>query len=555
MRAPRLGRGVRRRGAACAAAMLLLARVAQGAPPTAASAGAPAAAASGRAATLEMSAPLDGIGSGDPAPDTAAAEPSKSSPSEARRSSRKVERLDLGQCIRRALDRAPEIEVARTEVVVSQSKLAEAKASRIMPDATAIDYFGLARRARGTVLNPKDTVDVNAYGAFNRVEINVIQPLYTWGKITAGIDAATHAVEAQLAASHGVSDDVIQQVKTLYYNVLLARSVEGVVQEVHDAFGTALKTAQRRREAGDPDVTELGVLYLRVGQSQTAKELPGVTRGAETALEALRRMMGEDPDAPIDLMARRLTPENVKIEPIDVYADRLFTSNPSWKQIDAGVAAKADEVRTLEADFFPSLFLTGSFVYSYAPRRDRQLNPFAYDYFNVLQGPGALLGIRWPLNFHVTAAKANTARAELDRLAAQRRQAQTGLPLELKNAYDKVVDSRTAVEKLEDGRKAGRAILTLAVTNFDVGIGEPREIIEGLGTYSRVTSDYFEAVRDYDLALAALSRVVGEEVTDLKIPSAPIPAEPKKAPPPLVPPLIPGAPPMTPPPDAADTGG
>jgi len=323
--------------------------------------------------------------------------------------------------------------------------------------------------------------------------------------------------------------------------------VEGVLEEVHDAFGTALKTAQKRREAGDPDVTELGVLYLRVGQAQTAKELPGIQRGSETALAALGRMMGEEPDAPVDLAARRLTAEPVKLQALDAYADRLFASNPSWKQIDAGVAAKADEVRTLEADFFPTLFLTGSFVYSYAPRRDRQLNPFAYDYFNVLQGPGALLGIRWPLNFHITAAKANTARAELDHLAAQRRQAQTGLPLELKTAYDKVVDTRAALDQLEDGRKAGRAILTLAVTNFDVGIGEPREIIEGLGTYSRVSGDYFEAVRDYDLALASLSRVIGEEVTDLKIPSAPTPPEPKKAPPPPVVPVLPGAPIPAPP--------
>jgi len=75
----------------------------------------------------------------------------------------------------------------------------------------------------------------------------------------------------------------------------------------------------------------------------------------------------------------------------------------------------------------------------------------------------------------------------------------------------------TADRALEDARRAGRAIVTLAVTNFDVGVGEARDIIEGLGTYSRVSSDYFEAVRDYDVALAALSRIVGEEVTDLDV--------------------------------------
>ncbi|HZR83753.1 MAG TPA: TolC family protein [Candidatus Binatia bacterium] len=431
-----------------------------------------------------------------------------------------LERLTLSQCIGRALESAPEMAVARAEVGVGEAKLAEAKASRFFPEAQALNFFGLARRARGTVLNPLDTVDVNAYGVFNRVEVSVVQPLYTWGKITSGIEAATHGVEAQMAASRGVAADVIEQVKTLYYNVLLARSVEGILQETTDAFDSALQKARERREAGDPDITEIGILYLRVGVGQSAKELPGIRQGEAAALQALRRAMGADPLAPIDLRARRLEPEKVELRPLDEYAARLFGHNPSWQQIDAGVAAKTEELHTVEADFYPSFFLTGNFIYSYAPRRDRQLNPFAYDYFNVLEGPGALLGIRWLLNFHVTAAKADTARAELARLEAQKRQAQTGLPLELRTAYDKVVQTREALEKLEDARKAGRAILTLAVTNFDVGVGEPHDIMEGLGTYSRASAGYFEAVRDYDLALASLSRVLGEEVTSIDIPSS-----------------------------------
>jgi outer membrane protein TolC len=429
-----------------------------------------------------------------------------------------IERLTLSQCIARALQYAPELAVARSEVAIGEARLAEAEASRFLPEAQALNFFGLARRARGTVLDPKDTVDVDAYGVFNRVEVSLVQPLFTWGKITAGIEAATHGVEVQMAAGRGVVGEVVEQVKTLYYNVLLARSLEGILEESNEAFETALATARERREAGDPDITELGILYLRVGLGQSAKALPEIRLGAEAALQALRRIMGVYPTAAIDLRERRLRPETTRLRPIDEYAERLFAQNPGWKQIDAGVAAKAQEVRTVEADFYPTFFLTGSFIYSYAPRRDRQLNPFAYDYFNVLEGPGALLGIRWPLNFHVTAAKVNTMRAKLGRLEARRRQAQTGLPVELKTAYDRVESTRESFEKMEDARRASRAIVTLAVTNFDVGVGEARDIIEGVGTYARVSSEYFEAVRDFDLALAALSRIVGEEVTDVEVP-------------------------------------
>ncbi len=425
------------------------------------------------------------------------------------------ERIGLGECVRRAVDRAPEVEVARGQVAVSQARLAEVEAKRFLPEAEAVDLFGLARRAEGTVLDPLDTVNTHAYGVFTKVEVNMVQPIFTWGKITAGIEAATHAVEAQLAASRGVAAEVSEQVKSLYYNVLLARSVQGIVEEVNDAFTSALETAQRRRAAGDPDVTELGILYLRVGQAQSAKELPRIRRGSENALLALRRAIAEPEGSRVDVKERRLRPEKAELEPLEAYAERLFLNNPAWRQLDAGMAAKAQEIRTVEADYFPMFFVTGNFRYGYAPRRDRQLNPFAYDTFNILEGPGGVFGVRWPLNFHVTAARANTARAELGLLEARRRQAASGLPLELKTAYDRVVDTGTAVEKAEAGRRSARAILTLAVTNFDVGVGEPREIIEALATYSRVSTEYYETVRDHNMALAGLSRILGEEVADL----------------------------------------
>lgn len=425
-----------------------------------------------------------------------------------------AERIGLGECVRRAIERAPEIAVARGQVAVSQARLAEVEAKRFLPEAEAVDFFGLARRAEGTVLEPRDTVDTRAYGVFTKVEVNMVQPIFTWGKITAGIEAATHAVEAQLAASRGVAAEVAEQVKSLYYNVLFARSVQGIMEEVNDAFTSALETARRRRDEGDPDVTELGVLYLRVGQAQSAKELPRIRRGSENALLALRRAIAEPEDSRIDVKERRLRPEKAELEPLEVYGERLFVNNPAWRQLDAGMAAKADEIRTVEADYFPMFFVTGNFRYGYAPRRQRQLNPFAYDTFNILDGPGGVFGVRWPLNFHVTAARANVARAELGLLEARRRQASTGLPLELKTAYDRVVDTGTAVEKADAGRRSSRAILTLAVTNFDVGIGEPREIIEALATYSRVSSEYYEMVRDHNMALAGLSRILGEEVVD-----------------------------------------
>ncbi|HYC23186.1 MAG TPA: TolC family protein [Candidatus Bathyarchaeia archaeon] len=428
----------------------------------------------------------------------------------------KAELLELVEFIRRAVEHAPDVVEARLDVVTREAKLREAKAARFFPEANVTSLTGAAPRARGTVLDPQDTVTTNALGPFTRVDINIVQPIFTGGKITAGIAAATHAVEQQAAASQGKVGEVVEQVKTLYYNILLARSVGGTLDEARDAFTSALATARKRREQGDSKISELDILYLRVGLAEVAKEKPKLDTGAIDALEALRRMIGADRTDPIDLKERFLQPVKADLQPLEFYEARLFEHSPSWKQLEAGIKAKSEELKTVEADFFPSVFVDGVFGYSYAPRRDRQLNPFAYDDFNYLHGPGAVLGIHWGLNFYLTAARAETTRAELSKLETQKRSAQSGLPLELRETYRKVQQTRDALDQLTDGRKAGRAILTLAVTNFDVGVGDAKDILDGLGNYARISSDYFEAARDYNLALAALTRVVGEEVGDLK---------------------------------------
>ncbi|MBM4243173.1 MAG: TolC family protein [Deltaproteobacteria bacterium] len=442
-------------------------------------------------------------------PVPAAAEQGPAQVSGVARAPVKPAKLGLDEFVQRALQAAPELEVARWDVAARQAKLDEAKASRYLPQFEALNLIGLAPIYTGTVLAPETTVDNRAFGPFTSVEVSLVQPLYTWGKLTAGVNAATHAVESEIAASEGIAADVEMQVKMLYWNVLLARSVEGVLVESRDAFQTALETATERRAGGDSEITELDILYLRVALAEIAKEVPKVQSGAQGALEALRLVSGADRKDPLDVRERLLDPVRVRIEPLEHYTGQLYDKSPQWKQVDAGVAAKAEELKTVEADFFPVFFLTGSFAYSYAPRNDRQLNPFAWDQFNYQRGPGGVFGIRWPLNFHITAAKVDAKRAELGKLESQRRQAHDGLALQLEQAYAKVVGSRAALDKLEDGRKAGRAILTLSVTNFDIGIGDAKEIMQGLSSYAQVSGHYYEAVRDYNLAVATLERVSG----------------------------------------------
>lgn len=427
----------------------------------------------------------------------------------------RIEKRNLPTWIHGALAAAPKMDVARSEVAISERDLGTAQAARFLPEFNALSVNGFAQRARGTVNDPLDSTSVRAYGPFTQVEVQFVQPLFTWGKISSSIEAAANAVEARMAAGERTAVGTVEEAKELYFNVLLARTLFGIVEETANGFDDALETARERRDDGDADITELDILYLRVGRAEIKKQLPRLEIGARLALEALRILGGEPRTAPVDVAERFLDPVPATIREIEYYDAELFEQSPDWKRLQFGLAAQTNQREVAEADYYPSFFLSGTFAYSYAPQRQRQLNPFAWDQFNYLRGPGGVLGVRWPLNFHMTAARVATAQAEVEKLEAQSRRARTGLRLELQQAYDGVTQAREALDALEDGRKAGRAILTLAVTNFDIGIGDASEILQALGNYARISSSYYEAVKEYDMALARLTRVTGEEVMHL----------------------------------------
>ena len=136
-----------------------------------------------------------------------------------------MEVLDLDAYVERAIKAAPELDVARWGVSSQEADLQKAQASRFLPEFSAINNFGFAPIARGTVLEPLDTVDTSSYGPFTSVEIRLVQPIFTWGKISDGIAAAAHAVGAKLAERDGVEAAVVEQAKTLYYNIVLALSL------------------------------------------------------------------------------------------------------------------------------------------------------------------------------------------------------------------------------------------------------------------------------------------------------------------------------------------
>jgi hypothetical protein len=83
----------------------------------------------------------------------------------------------------------------------------------------------------------------------------------------------------------------------------------------------------------------------------------------------------------------------------------------------------------------------------------------------------------------------------------------SGIELELKTGFLKVLESREKLKLAKKNRKITRALLVSEAANYDFGIGEPGDLFEALIIYTRVLSGYYGSVYNFNLSAAELNRI------------------------------------------------
>jgi len=423
---------------------------------------------------------------------------------------------DLAACLRAALTGSPDLGAVAADLGAARAKLAEVKAGR-WGTAEYVQLVGLVNEAKGNVLfSPNDKNDVfQGLGPFTRIDLQINIPVYTFGKLDAALRAAQEGLEAEQARGASKRAEVVLNVKHLYYGLLLGRQLSDVLHDNLATLDKAITTTKKRLAEGSTAVTEIDLLKLQAGRARFAKGVIEIDASSPLTRSALARAIGLSSDAGFEIADKKLRPVDATIEPLDTYLAEGPGRRPEQRALETGLAAQAAKLEMEQAGYYPNLFVTTGFRYAWAGNRTEQTNPFVYDPFNFIS-PIWILGLQWDLNVFMTTAKIDGARAELERLEAIRREASSGLQLEIQKVYAAMGQARETVRVAEDGRKAGRGLLLLTVANFDLGIGEAEELFKAIGVYTEASSDYLRAVYDYNVAVAQLSKAVGRELTGLE---------------------------------------
>jgi outer membrane protein len=201
---------------------------------------------------------------------------------------------------------------------------------------------------------------------------------------------------------------------------------------------------------------------------------------------------------------------DIEILPLETYLDHA-SDRAETKQLNAVIQVRESLVQVAKSDLYPQLFLAGQFKYSYAPNRDDQKSPFAYDPLNLLQ-TGAVIGFQQSLSFGLTSAKVKKARLEHQKLIYQADLAQKGMALEIEKIYRELKEAESNLAAVEKARRAARRWFLAVRDGFNGGFEKASDMIDAVKEYGIIRAKYFEAVYNYNKAWAKLQRATGQPI-------------------------------------------
>jgi outer membrane protein TolC len=338
-----------------------------------------------------------------------------------------------------------------------------------------------------------------------RFEFQGTLPLYTFGKISSGIEAGEAGVRVSEWDLEKTRNEARWDVRRAYFGALFARDAKYVVSEIEQYLTKAIDGIQHKMEQGEP-VSDADRLELEVLREEVHARGAEAEKGEGQALAALRFLTGASShfDVPDEPLRRPDRPVVALAQYLE--AARLF--RPEVNMARAGITARKALVDLQKARFFPDIGLVALATYTTAPGATMQQNAWIQDPFNRFIFAG-LIGARWTLDALPNQARVEQAESQLEEVRALARFAQGGVGAEVESTYASVVDAKSREETWDRAEHKAKQWLATIANAIEVGGKEEKDLVSPLKSYANARVMHLLALFDYNRELSNLARVSG----------------------------------------------
>jgi len=345
-------------------------------------------------------------------------------------------------------------------------------------------------------------------GVWFRSDLKIVQPLWDFGKISAGAAAAEAGAAALRQKQAATAGDVELNVSKAYWGVKLARDLLDALDEGSGYVDSAQKKIEEQLSAGSGSATVTDRLRLRTVRAELDARILETKRLADLAASGLKTLLGSEAPNDLEIDDAPFEPIDVQARPVTYYEQSAQQNRPEVRALDYAVKAKTALALLEKRREYPDLALVATGTYAIAPTVQSPDNAYFTNPFNSLSG-GLAATLRIPLDLGPKLARASRTRIEAEEMDLRRQEAMGGISLEVRKAHSEVTEAAARVEVVHKGEKAGKAWITAVSQNFAIGIAETRDFSDALTNFFAMRARYLQAVFDLNVAVASLERATG----------------------------------------------
>lgn len=424
--------------------------------------------------------------------------------------------LDLPQAIERAMQSDPRITEKEKLTDAARALLQEAEGAKdwIFDVNT---FVGLAPTVRGgittdgsgNVVIPSNATDVKGVSPWYRLELAVIKPLHTFGKVENYSRAAKGNIqikEGDVALQRSV---IAMQVTRAYNGYLAARDTRLLLEDTLQKLGVALELVEKWLANGAGEAKQSDLYALQTGAALLRRFIAEASGIEKIAFAGLRLLTGVTNQDQLELADKRLTPVLMPEDELAELQSRALTERPEIRQLKAGLEARRAWMQAKRSEYYPNVYAGVVGGASYVPGREDLSSVTPFDPFDFA-GATPVLGVKWDWASGRQPAQVTKAQAELESTLALKSFAQKGIPFEVEEQYQNVHAHREMVDSMYDASRSSRRWFISVYADFEAGVEEPEKIINAMVSYIQSYSEYIRKVNDYNVHVARLRVVTGE---------------------------------------------
>lgn len=337
--------------------------------------------------------------------------------------------------------------------------------------------------------------------------IQIVEPLYAGGQITAANKLAKLGMECQEEQRRKTRSEVIAEVDKAYFNLI---SVHGKVQMLEAISRQIEELGRKVGISVDAELaTSNDLLRVQTKLSELKYQLQKARNGEELCRLALESTLGLNLDEqvyPIDTVLAIAMPSSL---------DESIVNRPELALLQKNVSIKEAQLKKERSNYLPTVALSAGYTYygnlkmkGTTQLADGSLYNFSKEYKDgVTIG---MLSVSVPL-FHWGAEFKKVKKAKIDledaRLDLQKNTRL--LSIEVRQAVQNLTSGYQMIETAELGQRQADENLRVMQNKYDASMATLTDLLEAESQWQQAHSNLIEAQTQYKIYETEYLRVTG----------------------------------------------